>query len=82
MVDTGWNQKLDGPRISRQRDAIRFAMADYRWRTLRELAHTTGHPEASISARLRDLRKPKFGGFEVEKKGDPWGAKGAWRGSS
>jgi hypothetical protein len=27
-------------------------------------------PEGSVSARLRDLRKDKFGGFEVERKRD------------
>ena len=37
------------------------------WWTLAELARATGYPEASISARLRDLRKPKFGGYTVER---------------
>jgi hypothetical protein len=25
-------------------------------------------PESSVSARLRDLRKPRFGGYQVERK--------------
>ncbi len=37
-----------------------------RWRTLQEIASITGDPEASVSARIRDLRKPKFGGHQVE----------------
>jgi len=40
-------------------------MADGRWHTLREISGQTGDPEASISARLRDLRKRKFGGHSV-----------------
>lgn len=38
------------------------------WLTLRELATMTGYGEASISAQLRHLRKPEFGGFRVEKR--------------
>lgn len=37
------------------------------WRTLREIADMTGDPESSISAQLRHLRKPRFGGHQVEK---------------
>jgi hypothetical protein len=35
--------------------------------TLQDIARETGDPEASISARLRDLRKPQFGGHTVER---------------
>ena len=42
-------------------------MNDGRWRTLREIATLTGDPEASISAQLRHLRKPRFGAYEVER---------------
>jgi hypothetical protein len=38
------------------------------WLTLRELVTMTGFGEASISAQLRHLRKPEFGGFRVEKR--------------
>ncbi len=43
------------------------------WRTLREISDLTGDPEASISARLRDLRKAKFGAHTVNRRrrGDP-----------
>jgi hypothetical protein len=37
------------------------------WLTLHEISVGTGDPEASVSARLRDLRKTKFGGHEVER---------------
>ena len=35
------------------------------WHTLAEISEKTGDPEASVSARLRDFRKPKFGAFNV-----------------
>jgi hypothetical protein len=38
------------------------------WRTLREIEVALGFPQASISARLRDLRKPSFGGFVVKRR--------------
>ncbi len=43
------------------------------WLTLREISQITGDPEASISARLRDLRKAKFGSHTVNRRrrGDP-----------
>ena len=37
------------------------------WRTLPQIAQATGDPEASISAQLRHLRKPRFGGHTIEK---------------
>ena len=43
-------------------------MQDSEWRTLSEIARYTGDSEASISARLRDLRKPKFGGLTVNRR--------------
>lgn len=35
------------------------------WYTLSELRALTGHPESSISARIRDFRKPRWGGHFV-----------------
>ena len=56
----------------RQRDVLRDAMlsASERetWLTLDELANLTHYPPASISAQLRHLRKPQFGGYSVEKR--------------
>ncbi|HEX6038881.1 hypothetical protein [Longimicrobium sp.] len=43
-------------------------MADGKWRTVPELAVLAGCTEAGASARLRDLRKPKFGRFTVERR--------------
>lgn len=43
------------------------------WFTLKELTQHCGGSEAGCSARIRDLRKPKFGGYVVERRrrGDP-----------
>jgi hypothetical protein len=38
------------------------------WLTLEELSRVTKYGEASISAQLRHLRKPCYGGFVVEKR--------------
>lgn len=56
----------------RQRDVLCDVMLSARqcetWLTLDELAKLTHYPPASISAQLRHLRKPQFGGYEVEKR--------------
>jgi hypothetical protein len=43
-------------------------MMDGRTRTITEIARHVGAPEASISARLRDLRKAQFGAWDVKRK--------------
>lgn len=43
------------------------AMKDGRRYTLRQLSGSLDIPEASVSARIRDLRKPEFGGHVIEK---------------
>ena len=63
-----YNPVLDKPRLNRQTREVYGLMADGRWRTLAEIERGTGYPQASISARLRDLRKEKFGGFCVERR--------------
>jgi hypothetical protein len=68
--------KFDGSDYIPDRDDVRLSgqilrvwecMKDEKWRTLREISNATGDPEASISAQLRHLRKPKFGSYDVEK---------------
>jgi hypothetical protein len=58
----------DYERLNRQADAVFRLMQDGRWRSLAEIAAVTGHPPASISARLRDFRKRRFGGHIVERR--------------
>ncbi len=62
------DQDRDGPRLHRQLNLVFNLMKDGRARTLDAIARQTGEPEASVSARLRDLRKPRFGGHTVKRK--------------
>lgn len=48
---------IDTSQWGDQLKAVYDVMKDGRWRSLAELAYASGHPEASVSARLRDLRK-------------------------
>ncbi len=68
--------KFNGSDYIPERDDVRLTgqilrvwdvVKDQKWRTLREIADLTGDPEASVSAQLRHLRKPRFGGHTVEK---------------
>lgn len=59
---------LDEERLNEQTIRIYRLMNDSLWRTLAEIAEETKDPEASISARLRDLRKEDFGGFVVNRR--------------
>ena len=53
----------------RQLSAVLDLMRDGRWRTLYEIQKATGEgSEAAISARLRDLRKARFGGYQVNRR--------------
>lgn len=62
-----YDAELDYARLGNQLRAVLDVMVDGEWHTLRGLAVATGYPEASISARLRDLRKRKFGRWVVER---------------
>lgn len=57
----------DDDRLGAQRVRILNLMIDGEARTLREIAEATKDPEASISAQLRHLRKPRFGSYTVNK---------------
>lgn len=43
-------------------------MSDGNWHRLSELANKCEGSETSVSARIRDMRKDKFGGFQVDRK--------------
>ena len=63
-----YDPKLDKVRLNKQLTRVFQFMKDEQWLTLRELAYATFYPEASISARLRDLRKDRFGAHTVERR--------------
>ena len=62
-----YEPKLDKHRLCNQLQTVTFLMNDGAWRTLREIADELEIPEASASARLRDLRKTRFGSHRVER---------------
>ena len=51
---------LDRARLQTQLQRVHELMLDGRWRTLKDIADAVGGTEASVSARLRDLRKAPF----------------------
>lgn len=61
-------QERDEVRLNRQAQDVWNVVKDGRWRTLAEIADESGHPEASVSARLRDFRKQRFGGRRIERR--------------
>lgn len=76
--------RFDGPdvndtdvkRLTHQHERLFELMSDGVWRSLPVIAHRTGDPEASISAQLRHLRKPRFGGHTVDRRRSEGG--GLW----
>lgn len=69
-------EERDGVRLSKQREAVLDLMRDGRWRTLAEISAATSAPEASVSARLRDLRKQRYGSYQVDR---AHVSRGLWR---
>ena len=69
---------LDEERLNEQTVRIYRLMNDSTWRTLAEISAETHDPEASVSARLRDLRKENFGSFVVERRRRGLASGGLW----
>lgn len=63
-----YDASQDAARLGNQLEAVKNLMSDGRWRTLDEIGAECGCRDASASARLRDLRKPRFGGMTVERR--------------
>lgn len=82
MSKTGYDEKLDKRRLDDQLHEILAVMLHAgktgTWLTLREIWQLTKHGESSISAQLRNLRKPRYGNYLVEKRrrGEP--RNGCW----
>jgi hypothetical protein len=57
----------DGQRLHSQHHRVLAILRDGREHTLSELHQLTGDPEASVSARIRDLRKARFGSYRIER---------------
>ena len=58
----------DQMRLTAQALRVWTLMLDGRWRTLHDIAELTNDPEASVSARLRDFRKARFGSHTIERR--------------
>ena len=61
----------DAERLASQLERVRDLMLDGRWRTLKQITRAVRGSEAGVSARLRDLRKSRFGGFIVDRRRMP-----------
>jgi hypothetical protein len=68
-----FNQELDADRLTNQFQRVKALMLDGKWRTISQIQQQCGGSEAGISARLRDLRKARNGGFTVERTRNPEG---------
>lgn len=72
MSETGYDGRLDKKRLAKQHEEVLAEMLKAslygKWLTLGEIHYLTGNPEASISARLRELRTSRFGSYIVEKR--------------
>lgn len=58
----------DERRLSTLLGRVYAALRSGEWRTLAELSAACGGSTASVSARIRDLRKERFGGHVIERK--------------
>ncbi len=62
-----YDAERDRDRLAGQIFRVWVCMADQQWRTLQDISYATNDPEPSISARLRDFRKKRFGSHVVER---------------
>lgn len=63
-----FSPKLDQVRLTGQLKRVRDYLESGEWKTLTEISKATGDPEASCSARIRDLRKPSHGFYTVDRR--------------
>jgi hypothetical protein len=56
----------DKERLTSQLRRVWQVMSDGNWWTVAQIQRLTGDPSQSVQARLRDLRKDKFGSYLVE----------------
>lgn len=71
-----YSPKRDGARLSRALQTVCETMKDGHWHTLPELANKAGCSVQGASARVRDLRKDRFGAHTVDRE---YVGGGSWR---
>ncbi len=81
MYGETFDEAQDGARLESQLVRVRnFCLEQYpTWSTLGEISAATGAPEASVSARLRNLRLPRFGEYIVTSRRTGKGARWEYR---
>lgn len=62
-----YSPELDGARLTTQFMRVKNLMLDGGWHSLAEIARRVGGSEAGVSARIRDLRKPRNGSLNVDR---------------
>ncbi len=63
-----YDASKDQVRLGTQMQRVFDVLQDGKWHTLPEISERTAAPEASVSARIRDLRKERFGSHKVKRK--------------
>lgn len=63
-----YEPELDFERLSTLLERVHATMRDGQWHTLAGLVRNCGGSEASVSARLRDLRKARHGYHDIRKR--------------
>lgn len=63
-----YEPELDHPRLTKQIKRVVDVMKGGTWYTLVQVSRLAAAPEASVSARMRDLRKWKFGRHKVHRR--------------
>lgn len=58
--------RAESARLDSLRERIRECLRSGGWWTLRELETVVGGHGTGVSAKLRDLRKPRYGGHTIE----------------
>ncbi len=74
-----YSPKHDLVRLESQLERVKELMSDGQWRTLPQIREAVGGSEAGISARLRDLRKEKFGAYAVNRRRRGVSEYGIWQ---
>jgi hypothetical protein len=60
-----YDEELDGERMTTQLELVREIMSDQGWHRIIEVANRVDCTESGAAARIRDLRKEKFGSWEI-----------------
>ncbi len=63
-----FERQKDGKRLNKQFNDVFEFMRDEKWHSLNAIHTITEYPESSISARIRDFRKVKFGAHTVNRR--------------